>query len=356
MVKVAIIGCGNIFEMHAVSVSMLENTQIVCVCDINQERAADKAQKYNCRYYVDYKEMLDSEDIDCVHICTPHYLHYPMTKYAISKRINVVCEKPLALSYSDAEELSSLAKEKEVKLCVVFQNRYNPGSILAKQVLSDNRIGSIVSSKIIVTWDRGMDYYHLSDWKGRLQLEGGGVVIDQAIHSLDLLIWLINKDLSYISASCSNRLHRGIEVEDEAIGVFYLGDIPNAFYTVNYFSMDSPVEIHIHCTLGIIKIVGDSCNVYLNNGTTISASPTEADFIDFGEGAKEYWGTSHYKLIQDFYSECDAMNWNNNKHFGYLQTQLLVESIYISSKQSSAVVLDKNFNRLHDTTYDISNA
>lgn len=357
MYNVAIIGCGGIFEMHAVSISMLENVRIVSVCDINEERAICKAKKYNCKYYTDYKLMIDNEEIDCVHICTPHYLHYPMAKYALQNKINVVCEKPMALSYADAKELSELAINNNLKLGVVFQNRYNPGSILAKRILSEKSIGSIISSKIVVTWDRGMDYYQLSDWKGKLKFEGGGVIIDQAIHSLDLVRWLSDLPITYVSANCHNRLHNGIDVEDEAIGVFYLGDIPNTFYTVNYYSMDSPIEIHIHCAFGIIKIIGDSCQAIFQNGTTISASPTEADYIDFGEGAKEYWGTSHYKLIKDYYINDNPMNWNKEKHPGYLQTQLLIDSIYDSSKRSSPVIFDDNCQvRTHDKTYDIDNA
>lgn len=355
MHKVAIVGCGGIFEMHAVSLSKLDNIELVCVCDIREERAIVKAQKYNCRYYTDYKTMLNSEEIDCVHICTPHYLHYPMTKYALKKKVNVVCEKPMALLYAEAEELSLLANENGVRLAVVFQNRYNPGSVLANSVLKSTDMGTVVSAKIVLTWDRGLDYYQQSDWKGTLKYEGGGVIIDQAIHSLDLLCWLIDQELTFVNATCSNRLHEGIEVEDEAIGVFYLGEIPVIFYTINYYSLDSPVEIQIHCTNGCVNIIGESGKVKFNNGTTITSEPTEDDYIDFGDGAKEYWGTSHYKLIKDFYENDCHNEWNKSKHYGFLRTQLLVESIYSSSKMTKPITFGNDEHRRHEITYDLDN-
>ena len=137
--------------------------------------------------------------------------------------------------------------------------------------------------------------------------------------------------------------------------------IEDANYNYLVFENNSQIsskitEMGIHCALGIIKIIGDSCQIIFQNGTTISASPTEADYIGFGEGAKEYWGTSHYKLIKDYYTNDNPMNWNKEKHPGYLQTQLLINSIYDSSKPSSPIILDDNCElRRHEKTYDIDN-
>lgn len=355
MKQVGVIGCGGIFEMHAVSLSLLDDVKIVAVCDIKQDRAKSKSEKYYCNFYIDYIEMFEREHLDVVHICTPHYLHAEMSLEAIKRKIDIVCEKPMALTYSDAEKVICEAQRNHVKYAVVFQNRYNPGSVLAYEELMKKEIGEIISAKIIVTWDRGMDYYNNSDWKGTIEKEGGGVIIDQAIHSIDLIRWLIPEKLHFVSANCYNRLHSGIDVEDEAVGVFYLKDIPIDFYTVNYFTMDSPVEIVIHCTKGIIKISGEESDVLYNNGFVKKVRITEDDYIDFGEGAKEYWGTSHYKLIADYYNTNLADEWNHRYHNSYLNTQVLITNIYESSKLSKPICFGGNI-EIHDKTFDLANA
>ena len=126
--KVAIIGCGNIFPMHAESVKGLENTRIVAVCDVKKARAMDKAKQYDCNYYTDYKEMLSKEEIDVVHICLPHYLHAEVAIYAANLGKHILTEKPMSIKLEDAEAMIKAAKDNKVTLGVIFQNRYNPGS------------------------------------------------------------------------------------------------------------------------------------------------------------------------------------------------------------------------------------
>lgn len=295
MIRVGIVGCGGIFEMHAVSLKLLNNVRIVAVCDVIECKAQQKAEKYDCHYYIDYHEMIDKEKLDYVHICTPHYLHSIIAKYALLHNTNVVSEKPMAIKVKDAMEVSQIAIENNLNYEVIFQNRYNPGSVLVKEQLENGSLGEIISARIIVTWDRGMDYYQLSDWKGSLEKEGGGVIIDQAIHSLDLIRWLINKEISYVDAHISNRLHPGIEVEDSADGVLFFEDVPVVFCAVNYCTYDYPVEISLHCENGFAYINGDIGHIDYNNGICLSARIQEKDFIDFGEEAKSYWGTSHYR-------------------------------------------------------------
>ena len=98
--RAGIVGCGNIFPMHAVSINKLDNAEVVAVCDIKEDRAKAKAQEYNCKYYLDYKEMIDKEDLDVVHICLPHYLHPPVAIYAANKKVNVLTEKPMSIELS----------------------------------------------------------------------------------------------------------------------------------------------------------------------------------------------------------------------------------------------------------------
>jgi len=164
--KVALIGCGNIAPMHLESIQMLNAPKIVAVCDNKEDRAQAKAKQYNCNYYTDYKEMIDKEEIDVLHICTPHYLHAPMAIYAANKGINILTEKPMSISLQDADDMIEACEKNKVALGVIFQNRYNAGAALVKDTLLSGALGKIKSAKLTVTWDRSDLYYSECDWKG----------------------------------------------------------------------------------------------------------------------------------------------------------------------------------------------
>ncbi|MGB4187979.1 MAG: Gfo/Idh/MocA family oxidoreductase [Limnochordia bacterium] len=116
-------------------------------------------------------------------------------------------EKPMSISLADAYEMISAAEQNGVVLGVIFQNRYNPGSKLVKAMLESGQLGRIISSKLSVTWKRTDEYYSRSDWKGTWDKEGGGVIIDQAIHTLDLARWLVDSEIEFVDATISNRTH-----------------------------------------------------------------------------------------------------------------------------------------------------
>ena len=135
--RAAVIGCGNIFPMHAVSVVRCENAELVAVCDVKKDRADAKAAEFGVKAYYDYIEMLEKEDIDVVHICLPHYLH-PIVSMECSRRgKHVFTEKPMSINIEDARAMIDVAKENNVICHCVFQNRYNAGALLAKKLLDD---------------------------------------------------------------------------------------------------------------------------------------------------------------------------------------------------------------------------
>ena len=302
--KAGIVGCGNIFPMHAVSVGKLENVELMAVCDVKEDRAKAKAKEFNCKYYLDYKEMIDKEELDVVHICTPHYMHAPISIYASNAGKQVLTEKPMSISLQDAEAMIKAADDSKTTLGVIFQNRYNNGSVLLKETLQSGALGRILSGKAIVTWNRSDEYYSKSDWKGTWDKEGGGVIIDQAIHTLDLMRWLVDSEIDYVDANISNRAHNIIEVEDVAEGVIkYKNGVVTGFFAINYFTYDAPVEIELHCEKGIAKMVGNRGSIHFNDGREYIADVNPNETFDYGNGVKGYWGTSHTKQIRNYY-EC----------------------------------------------------
>ena len=256
--KTCIIGCGNIFPMHAVSVTRCPETELVAVCDVKEDRAKAKAEEFGCKYYLDYKEMIDKEQPDVVHLCLPHYLHPIVAIYCEERGINVLTEKPMSIELKDAKAMIDTAKAHNVTLGCIFQNRYNAGTVLVKDLLDRGELGKIKSAKLAVTWDRSDKYYTSSDWKGTWDKEGGGVIIDQAIHTMDMLRYLVNEEIDFVDATIANRGHAIIDVEDSAEGIIkYKSGLLTAFHAINYYSYDAPVEIEMDCEKALVKKLGE---------------------------------------------------------------------------------------------------
>lgn len=337
--KVGIIGCGNIFPMHAVSVNGLKNAKLVAVCDIKEERAKASAKEFNVDYYLDYQEMIDKADLDIIHVCTPHYTHAPITIYACKAGKHVLTEKPMAIKLKDAEAMVKAAKDNNVTLGVIFQNRYNPGSVLIKETLTSGELGKIYSGKLSVTWDRSDEYYSKSDWKGTWDKEGGGVIIDQAIHTMDLMRWFIDDKIDYIEANIGNRAHELIEVEDSAEGVIkYKNGVVTGFYAVNYYSYNAPVEIELHCEKGLVKMVADSASIKFNDGREYIVKPDPNESFNYGD-VQSYWGVSHCKQIENYYFSLSQGIEPDVTGEDAFKTQEMICSIYQSGKTGKRVKL-----------------
>ena len=266
--RVGIVGCGNIFPMHAYPVNELECCELVAVCDIKEDRAKAKAEEFGCKYYLDYKEMIEKENLDVLHCCTPHYMHPIITIYALEHGVNVMTEKPMSIKYEDTVAMVETADRVGKTLGVIFQNRYNPGSILAKKVYDSGELGKPLGAKMNVTWMRTDEYYSKSDWKGTWDKEGGGVIIDQAIHTFDLMRWILDDEPEWVDVNIANRTHEIIQVEDSAEGV--------------------------------INIKADRCEITMKDGRKYVADKVPGEGFNYGN-VKGYWGISHVKQIRAFY-------------------------------------------------------
>ena len=300
--KVGIIGCGSIFPMHAASLAKTPGVSIEAVCDIKRPRAKNSARHYRARAYFDYKKMLDKEALDCVHVLTPHYLHPEMVIEAARRKIHVLCEKPIAIKPTDADRMIKACRKNRVKLGVISQNRYNPGSQLVKKNLDNKRLGKIKAAKIIVSYCKPDSYYKKSDWKGTWKKEGGGVLIDQSIHFIDVLQWFIDDKVEYVEAHIDNRMHKSIEVEDLAEGLIkFKKGAYLCFYFINYYSYDDDTEIELDCEKGRVNIIKDSARIGLYRGAVLKARPKKGQHIDYGKGVKDYWGFCHSSQIKEFY-------------------------------------------------------
>jgi UDP-N-acetyl-2-amino-2-deoxyglucuronate dehydrogenase len=302
--RAAIVGCGAISGVHAAALK--ENGIELCaVCDIKSERAAAMSVKTGAAAYTELDNMLNNENIDVLHICTPHFLHLSMAETALIRGINVVLEKPPVMNMNEFQRLSAAANSKNVQICVCFQNRFNATTRHAKQLIDSGRYGALLGARGIVTWHRRGDYYTESDWRGRYNTEGGGVLINQALHTLDLLGEFLGEPTD-VRAVCANLSHSEIETEDTVCAEIDYGKKSAVFYSTVSACKSPDAEIMLFCERANINLSFRACAVYPKDG--------RAEIFSVGDitPGKSCWGSSHSELIGKFYSSLDGTGTEQN--------------------------------------------
>ena len=294
--KAVIVGCGNIGAVHAESIRRLEGVSLCAAADIRPERAASYAEKYGCRAYASLEEMLEKERPDVLHICTPHYLHVPMTAYALQRGIHVFCEKPPVISEEQLDALTRAAAEGPGRAGFCFQNRYNPGVLFIRELLASGRLGKVKGARGIVTWNRGEAYYTQSGWRGRLETEGGGALINQSIHTMDLLGVFLGKPVSVEAQTANHHLPGVIEVEDMMEAYIRYADAAACFYATTAYTEDAPPLIELSCEKGIVRMEDPEVTIIWPDGRREHPETVRKQAL-----GKSYWGSGHLDCIADFY-------------------------------------------------------
>ncbi|MEM3520219.1 MAG: Gfo/Idh/MocA family oxidoreductase [Thermoproteota archaeon] len=222
-VNVGIIGCGIIAPSHVSGYLKSGMANVVALCDKKTEKAKALAERFNLsgvKIYSDYEQLLQDPEIDAVSICTPHYLHAEMTTKAAEYKKHVLCEKPMAISLKQADEMIRACKKNGVKLEIVFQYRFTPDTRKIKEEFENGKFGIPIYGEAVVKWYREDSSYYYADetarsWRGKWSTEGGGALINQSIHTIDLLQWIMGP-VDYLYAIYDTRTHN-IEVEDLAV-------------------------------------------------------------------------------------------------------------------------------------------
>ena len=289
--KVGIVGIGAIAPLH---INALQNNgqEISALCDIDTDKCFRANDRFgiNAKVYADFEEMLCSENLDVVHICTPHYLHAEMICAALGKNINVLCEKPLAINGQQLTQIENAVKSSSAQLGICFQNRYNASVLYIKEYFKDKGIKSAYAN---LTWCRDERYYASGAWRGTWDQEGGGVMINQAIHSLDILQWLCGMPKSVLAHVSNNSLKGTIEVEDTAFGLFTLKDGGNFIvHATNSAKSCFPVYMAFSSGSDTVELSADNLIV---NGEFITKSNGAPLF------GKTEWGSGHATLIKEYY-------------------------------------------------------
>lgn len=330
---IGIIGCGTILSVHLDAVRVLPMADLRCVCDIIEDKARNVAEDEGCRYVTDYKLLLSDDSIDVIHILTPHFLHVPMAVTCLKAGKHVVLEKPVGISFEQLTQLQSVADRCDVTIGVTLQNRFNDSSLMIRDYIGSGELGSFKSARGTVIWHRNDAYYKESDWRGSLETEGGGLLINQAIHTLDLLDWFGGGAKSLIGV-IANHTHPTIEVEDTAMATLYYDDgSSSVFYATNSYGDNASVEIELIFEKGKLRFLDQA--LYL---TTSQETVKVADDV-VKKGEKAYWGMSHQRCIEDIYMAVILEREPAVTLADAIRATKLVLSVYRSSELNSSVTL-----------------
>lgn len=292
--KVGLVGCGAVSKNHLAALARMGDVKIVALCDVKRERAEVCASDFapSASIYESYEKMLECESLDAVHITTPHYLHAPMTEAALSLGINVFLEKPMCISQEEIDKLLEIEKKSSGRITVCFQNRYNPATLVARRIADED--GGVTSAYGSVFWERNENYYTSSGWRGSYATEGGGVMINQAIHTIDLLCQFLGKPVSVCATTANHHLKGIIEVEDSCEGVirFDNGKLGN-FYATTAFNGYNSTGIFLLTKNHKIEIRDNRLYV---DGEHIEEGRDHENYV-----TKACYGNSHATLIERFY-------------------------------------------------------
>jgi UDP-N-acetyl-2-amino-2-deoxyglucuronate dehydrogenase len=252
-----IVGLGNIAATHANAILGMENAQLIAGSSRSHSSRETFADSFNVPCFSSYDEFLSTENLDVVTICTPSGTHLDFGIKAAEAGKHVIVEKPIEVSVKRGRELIDCCKKNGVKLAVIYQSRFIDGVLEMKKALDDGKIGKPVMARASVKWFRDQEYYTGSGWRGTLDMDGGGAVINQAIHTVDLFLWLLG-DVKKISGFKATLTHPGIEAEDNALAAmqFESGAL-GVFEASTSIVPAQPRYIEINGEKGTLLLEGD---------------------------------------------------------------------------------------------------
>lgn len=295
--NIAIVGCGFIAKKHATAIENIEKANLVAVCDRVPELMEPYKKKYGVKTYTELGEMLTDESIDIINICTPSGTHAFIAEQVAAAKKHIILEKPIAMTIEETNRIIDAAEENEVKLAIVHPNRFRPVAMKLKEILDKKLLGKISHALCIVNWNRNQEYYDQAPWRGTKEHDGG-VLMNQAIHNLDLLLWFLGKPEEVFSMDAT-RL-RNIEAEDVSSGVikFESGVLATVQASTTVYPKNYEESITIFGEKGTVKIGGPNA-IYFEH--------IDIEGIDEGVLANwketvmnDPWGTpGHQKIIQD---------------------------------------------------------
>ncbi|MGI8458962.1 MAG: Gfo/Idh/MocA family protein [Propionibacteriaceae bacterium] len=295
--RAAVVGCGDVSVVHLAAIAEASDIELVAVCDTDPTTAATAAGHLGVPAYGDHRQLLAAVAPDVVHVCTPHHQHVPVVLDCLAAGVDVITEKPLAATMAEAEKIiAAAAAHPNTKIGVCFQNRYNTTSEAMRALLDSGELGAVQGAAATVLWHRTAAYYQAKPWRGRIAESGGGVLINQAVHTLDLLQWLLGEVTDVAGRAGTYGLGNVIEVEDTAqLVLTHHTGVRSVCFATLLHATDAPVTLEIVTEHATLRLAGDLRITWSDGRTETVAEPVATG------GGRSYWGASHTRLITDFY-------------------------------------------------------
>lgn len=343
--KYALIGCGRIATNHVKAV-LNNRLEFVAACDIELDNIETLLAKHDLqndksiKRYSDYKLMItENPDLELVAIATSSGIHAEIALYCIDHGINVIIEKPIAMSMADAEEIIRRSAAKGVKVSACHQNRFNVAVQKMRKAVETGRFGKLSHGSIHVRWNRNKDYYTQASWRGTWA-EDGGCLMNQCIHGIDLLRWMMGNEVDSVYGVTRQQQHDYLEAEDVGMAVvtFKNGAIATIEGTTNVYPKNLEETLFLFGENGTVKLGGKSTN---NIDVWDFADETEADQANKGleEATSNVYGNGHTSLYADM---IDAINNNRTPYVDAVAGRNALEmilAIYKSMKTGLPVKL-----------------
>ena len=339
----ALIGCGRISTNHVKAVKN-NHLNFVAACDIVPEHiddvlAKNEMQGEDIKRYTDYKKMIQENSLDLVGIATESGLHAEIALYCIDHGINVIIEKPMAMSMEDADEIIRRSEEKGVKVSACHQNRFNIAVQQLRKALEAGSFGKLSHGSIHVRWNRNKNYYDQAPWRGTWA-QDGGALMNQCIHGIDLLRWMFGDEVEEVYGVTRQQYHDYLEAEDVGMAVvkFKNGAIATIEGTTNVYPQNLEETLYVFGEKGTVKIGGKSTN---NIDVWDFSDETEEDVQNKGlqEATSNVYGNGHTSLYADM---IEAIEKNRKPYvdaYAGRNALEMVLAIYKSQKEGKAVKL-----------------
>ncbi len=301
--KYALIGCGRISPNHVVAAKN-NGLDIVGLVDIDIENARDKVLKFDLnqdvRIYTDYKEMLEKEHPELVAIATESGKHAQIALHCLDCGCNIIIEKPIALSISDANAIINKGREKGVKVCACHQNRFNKSIVEIRKAIEKKRFGKLLYGTAHIRWARNHEYYDRASWRGTWE-QDGGALMNQCIHDIDLLRWMMGDEIDTVYGVTDRLIHPYIEAEDLGIAVikFKNGSYGIVEGTTDIFPKNLEETLYIFGEKGTVKAGGEAVNIIEEWKFSDYFGDEEEVKRECAENPPNVYGFGHTKLYRN---------------------------------------------------------
>ena len=302
--RYALIGCGRIATNHVKAV-INNNLELTAVCDVIPDQMEKLLEKHDLnednsiKRYTDYRQMIEENELDLIGIATESGCHAEIALYCIEQGINLIIEKPIAMSIQDADEIIKRSEEKGVKVSACHQNRFNVAVQEMRKAVEAGRFGKLSHGSIHVRWNRNEGYYTQAPWRGKWASDGGALM-NQCIHGIDLLRWMMGNEVEEVYGVTRQQFHHYLEAEDLGMAVikFKNGAVATMEGTTNVYPQNLEETLYLFGEKGTVKIGGKSTN---NIDVWDFSDETEEDQGNKGleEQTSNVYGNGHTSLYAD---------------------------------------------------------